>query len=380
MSKKGLDASYMKKRASSLFNVFTPTNSSQFKNRKSALLEENVEFTETYPVSFSDSGFCHPLSLHDSTKTEEYHNFYQLEIATPPSSIHEVSSVASKKSNFGKRSFSQGNLLSVWTNNKVHHETTTSLASRSDLFLRELDAQKAPSKKSQFQKRESKAIRFWQSKTVENMLIQDNLSPLSVDDCTERDQMIARFIISELQSTEKSFYQFLLFIKSNYMEPMLEKVSQSRYTLFKSNDVHALFYHLPDLISVASRTLKKLEEYDILDCPGLTIGRIFKELEQDFVIFLKYAVHYQGNLKAIRRASLSCCSKAQKTDDNRLGMSDYLIAPFQRVPRYELLLKDLLKYTKNQHQDLIYAKNMISGLASTMNQVQQKISITKPYF
>ncbi|KAI8367212.1 Dbl homology domain-containing protein [Choanephora cucurbitarum] len=169
--------------------------------------------------------------------------------------------------------------------------------------------------------------------------------------------MMSNFIVDELESTEKSFYQFLLFIQSHYMEPM---ISQSRYTLFRSNDVHTLFYHLPDLISVASKTLSKLEA-----CPGWKVGQIFRELEQDFVIYLKYAVHYKSHLKAIRRASLSCPLEKK---GHRLGIADYLIAPFQRIPRYELLLKDLLKYTHNQ--DLIYAKNMISGLAATMNQIQ----------
>ncbi|KAI8087635.1 Dbl homology domain-containing protein [Gilbertella persicaria] len=194
--------------------------------------------------------------------------------------------------------------------------------------------------------------------------------------CAEKHRAIAKFITSELYATEKSFYQFLLFVRSSYMEPM-EKNSQNRTTLFRSNDdVYVLFYHLPDLVSVASKMLYKLETYDFDDCPGLVIGRIFKELEQDLVIFLKYAVHYRGHMKAIRRASHSARSN-NKVEYNRLGLADYLIAPFQRVPRYELLLNDLCKYATDQHEDLIYARNMISSLAATMNQVQQNISVNK---
>ncbi|KAI8078452.1 hypothetical protein BDF21DRAFT_323801, partial [Thamnidium elegans] len=75
-----------------------------------------------------------------------------------------------------------------------------------------------------------------------------------------KDQAIVRFIINELYSTEKSFYQFLLFIRSVII------------------------------------TLQDMN-------PDMAIGYIFKELEHYFGVFLKYAVHYRCHLKAIRRAS-----------------------------------------------------------------------------
>ncbi|OAD06377.1 hypothetical protein MUCCIDRAFT_160047 [Mucor lusitanicus CBS 277.49] len=202
---------------------------------------------------------------------------------------------------------------------------------------------------------------------------------------TERDLAVARFIISELYYTEKSYYQFLMFIRSNYMEPM-QTASRSKIPLVKPADVHVLFYHLPDLISMSEKLLGKLEAYanDVGDSPGTAIGQIFKDMEDDFAVFLKYAIHYQGHMKAIRRASntgyaikIDRESRTCRKESNRLGLADYLIAPFQRVPRYELLLKDLLKHTHIPHQkkhDLVVAKNIISGLAATMNMVQEKIS------
>ncbi|KAK4511591.1 uncharacterized protein ATC70_012807 [Mucor velutinosus] len=251
--------------------------------------------------------------------------------------------------------------------------------------------------KSEFRKKESKAIRMWHT-TVEQLMTQRKMTialeqqrqqPDKATKClTEKDLAVARFIISELYYTEKSYYQFLMFIRSNYMEPM-QTASRSRVPLVKPADVHVLFYHLPDLISLSEKLLGKLEIYanDVGGSPGTAIGQIFKDMEDDFAVFLKYAIHYQGHMKAIRRASntgyaikIDHESKTCRKENNRLGLADYLIAPFQRVPRYELLLKDLLKHTHIPRQDssnahdLVVAKSIISGLAAAMNMVQEKIS------
>ncbi|GAN01403.1 hypothetical protein MAM1_0007d00836 [Mucor ambiguus] len=256
--------------------------------------------------------------------------------------------------------------------------------------------------KSEFRKKESKAIRMWHA-TVERLMMQRKMA-ITLEqhqqhqqhqrnqkikgNTTEKDLAVARFIINELYYTEKSYYQFLLFIRSNYMEPM-QAASRSKIPLVKPADVHVLFYHLPDLISMSEKLLGKLEIYanDVGGSPGIAIGQIFRDMEDDFAVFLKYAIHYQGHMKAIRRArntgyaiKIDRESKTCRKENNRLELADYIIAPFQRVPRYELLLKDLLKHTHIPHQestkthDLVAAKNIISGLAATMNMVQEKIS------
>ncbi|CAO3647484.1 unnamed protein product [Mucor fragilis] len=211
--------------------------------------------------------------------------------------------------------------------------------------------------KSEFRKKESKAIRMWHT-TVERLMMQRRIATTLEQQRQQRDQKtkccntekdlaVARFIISELYYTEKSYHQFLIFIRSNYMEPM-QTASRSKIPLVKPADVHVLFYHLPDLIFMSEKLLGKLETYtnDVGGGPGIAIGQIFKAMEDDFAVFLKYAIHYQGHMKAIRRASntgyaikIDRESRTCRKENNRLGLADYLIAPFQRVPRYELLLK-----------------------------------------
>ncbi|ORZ01480.1 Dbl homology domain-containing protein [Syncephalastrum racemosum] len=163
-----------------------------------------------------------------------------------------------------------------------------------------------------------------------------------------KEQALCRFIIHELHTTEQSYCRLLQMIYTNYMRPM-EVALQAKdpLTIKKSNDILVLFCHLPQLLQLSERFLDQFTEID-LD----TVINTFTALQDDFAIFLRYAVHYRSNWKSIRKA---CRSNAlflnidqeclARKETNRLGMADYLIAPIQRVPRYCLLLKDLLRYT-----------------------------------
>ena len=58
----------------------------------------------------------------------------------------------------------------------------------------------------------------------------------------------------------------------------------------------------------------------------------------------------------------------------RLGLSDLLAKPFQRIPRYRLLLERLIRHTEPQHPDLPLlrrAEHEIHQLALRINNEDQ---------
>ena len=58
----------------------------------------------------------------------------------------------------------------------------------------------------------------------------------------------------------------------------------------------------------------------------------------------------------------------------RLGLSDLLAKPFQRIPRYRLLLERLIRHTEAQHPDLPLlrrAEHEIHQLALRINNEDQ---------
>lgn len=79
------------------------------------------------------------------------------------------------------------------------------------------------------------------------------------------------------------------------MKPMIA-ASQTRDPLVKSTDIPILFNHLPELVDFSDKLLSGFNK------TTNNIGQVFKTIENDLVVFLKYAMHYRTNTKAIRRA------------------------------------------------------------------------------
>ncbi|KAI8372446.1 Dbl homology domain-containing protein [Blakeslea trispora] len=192
-----------------------------------------------------------------------------------------------------------------------------------------------------------------------------------VQQSSPKNLAMVKFILNELSETEKSYNQLLKLIQNRYMKPMI-LASQSKYPLVKATDIPLLFSHLPELIELSDKLLDQFKSTN-------NVGLVFRTIEENLVVFLKYSMHYKSNMKLIRRACSNVLfvkinqENLSRKDTNRLGMSDYLIAPIQRIPRYCLLLKDLQKYThpSESHKiDLNYALKVLTGLAVAMDHVQ----------
>lgn len=97
---------------------------------------------------------------------------------------------------------------------------------------------------------------------------------------------------------------FIYHCLQRYMEPMVA-AAQATNALVKEGDIPVLFRHLPEMIALSEKLIQSFEDTsshlrrDLL--PG-DVGHVFRALDQEFAVFVKYAVHYQANIKTIRRA------------------------------------------------------------------------------
>jgi FYVE/RhoGEF/PH domain-containing protein 5/6 len=60
-------------------------------------------------------------------------------------------------------------------------------------------------------------------------------------------------------------------------------------------------------------------------------------------------------------------------------MPGYLIMPVQRVPRYALLIKEILKFTPNGHKDRIYLEDALTELGRATTHIDDTINQRKNY-
>lgn len=122
--------------------------------------------------------------------------------------------------------------------------------------------------------------------------------------------------------------------------------------------------------------LRELENY--LDCPEL-VGRCFLERMEEFQIYQKYCQNKPRSESLWRQCS-DCpfFQECQKKLDHKLSLDSYLLKPVQRITKYQLLLKEMLKYSKSCEgaADLQEALSSILGILKAVNDSMHLIAIT----
>ncbi|XP_078265416.1 guanine nucleotide exchange factor DBS isoform X2 [Rhinoraja longicauda] len=184
-------------------------------------------------------------------------------------------------------------------------------------------------------------------------------------------------VMNELIETERAYVEELLCVLEGYAAEM-ENPSMIPFipmVLQKKKDV--LFGNMPEIYDFHNRIfLRDLENY--IDCPEL-VGRCFLERMEGLQIYEWYCRNKPRSESLWRQCS-DCIffQECQKKLEHKLGLDSYLLKPVQRITKYQLLLKELLKYSKNCEgaEDLQEALAAIVGILKAVNDSMHQIAIT----
>uniref|UniRef100_A0A672ZDA8 Mcf.2 cell line derived transforming sequence-like a n=1 Tax=Sphaeramia orbicularis TaxID=375764 RepID=A0A672ZDA8_9TELE len=189
--------------------------------------------------------------------------------------------------------------------------------------------------------------------------------------------VLYRHVMNELLETERAYVDELLCVLEGYAaemdNPTMAHLIPS--TLLSKKDI--LFGNMSEIYQFHKRTfLKDLEAYT--DCPEL-VGRCFLERMKDLQIYEAYCQNKPRSESLWRQCS-DCAffQECQKKLEHKLGLDSYLLKPVQRITKYQLLLKELLKYSKGCDgcDDLQEALSSILGILKAVNDSMHLIAIT----
>ncbi|XP_045144302.1 proto-oncogene DBL [Echinops telfairi] len=109
------------------------------------------------------------------------------------------------------------------------------------------------------------------------------------------------------------------------------------------------------------------------------VGRCFLERKKEFQMYAKYCLNKPRSEKIWKKCS-ECAffQECQKKLKHRLGLDSYLLKPVQRITKYQLLLKDLLKYSTDCEgtEQLKAALDSILELLKSVNDSMHQIAVT----
>jgi hypothetical protein len=167
------------------------------------------------------------------------------------------------------------------------------------------------------------------------------------------------------------------------MKPLL-----SNDQLIDPSLVQDIFFQIPEILraheTFLSLLTKRLDNWD----SSQVIGDVFLEaftsepMSDIYTSFINNWAHAKESIRVASSNSVKTSSSFNKFLENasrehkgKLTMDALLIMPVQRIPRYELLIKELIKHTEVTHPDmnlLLEAQSEVHDLALKINAVEKE--------
>uniref|UniRef100_A0A7M4EQ47 MCF.2 cell line derived transforming sequence n=1 Tax=Crocodylus porosus TaxID=8502 RepID=A0A7M4EQ47_CROPO len=138
-----------------------------------------------------------------------------------------------------------------------------------------------------------------------------------------------------------------------------------------------LFGNMPEIYDFHH----KIFLHSVENCLGAPerVGFCFLERREDFQMYEKYCQNKPRSEALWRQCSESTFfQECQRKLEHKLGLDSYLLKPVQRLTKYQLLLKELLKYSTSCDgvQELQEALVAMLDLLKSVNDSMHQISIT----
>ncbi|XP_010902137.2 rho guanine nucleotide exchange factor 17 [Esox lucius] len=185
-----------------------------------------------------------------------------------------------------------------------------------------------------------------------------------------------RHVVMTLLDTEQSYVESLRTLIQGYMRPLKQPDSGS---LVDPSLVDEMFYQIPEILEHHEHFLEQVtgcisQWHDRQTVGQLLIQSFSKEILAN--IYSAYIDNFLNAKDAVRIAKeakpafLKFLETSMRENKEKQALGDLMIKPVQRIPRYELLVKDLLKHTPEEHPDhrlLLDAQRDIKRLAEKIN-------------
>ncbi|XP_052660837.1 probable guanine nucleotide exchange factor MCF2L2 isoform X9 [Harpia harpyja] len=184
-------------------------------------------------------------------------------------------------------------------------------------------------------------------------------------------------IINELIETERVYVEELQSIIEGYASEMDNPNLVHLMPSALQNKKEILFGNLPEIYEFHNRIfLKEIE--NCIENPEL-LARCFLKRKEDLQIYEKYCQNKPRSEALWRQCGDSIFfQECQRKLDHKLSLDAYLLKPVQRITKYQLLLKEMLKCSKNSEgtAELEEALATMLDIIKSVNDSMHQIAIT----
>jgi len=203
----------------------------------------------------------------------------------------------------------------------------------------------------------------------------------------------------EILQTEITYVKQLKMCEEFFVLPLQQSLQKDSQPIFPEEDYNCIFLDLSIITNVNKELLKSLEDWfrskkllndGIQVDPNIkesdrALGKIFLRMTPFLKSYKTYCSRYDSNFKLVQERKKNLkkfkqfCEKIEfQPQVNFASLDSFLILPVQRIPRYNLLLTELIKHTKSEELDyveLCKALKEIQNVAFIVNDHMKELDI-----
>uniref|UniRef100_A0A8C2YUL3 Rho guanine nucleotide exchange factor 17 n=1 Tax=Chinchilla lanigera TaxID=34839 RepID=A0A8C2YUL3_CHILA len=201
--------------------------------------------------------------------------------------------------------------------------------------------------------------------------------PAPASKCCRKPQVdMRKHVTMTLLDTEQSYVESLRTLMQGYMQPLKQPENS---LLCDPSLVDEIFDQIPELLEHHEQFLEQVRHCVQTWHAQQKVGALLIQSFSKDVLVNIYSAYIDNFLNAkdavrvakeTKPAFLKFLEQSMRENKEKQALSDLMIKPVQRIPRYELLVKDLLKHTPEDHPDhplLLDAQRNIKQVAERIN-------------
>eukprot|EP00727_Mastigamoeba_balamuthi_P001568 m51a1_g11408 hypothetical protein (725) ;mRNA; f:11339-14200 len=186
-------------------------------------------------------------------------------------------------------------------------------------------------------------------------------------------------IIEEIADTEQDYVRDLETIDAVWRR------NAAQAGFLAPQEMHVLFGTIPQLRFLAGELARELREVRNAPVAEQCIGEIFSKKIPFFRLYIEYCANQSAAAEIIARLAFNPKYLAFKEKmrgepaTKQLELNGFLIKPTQRITKYPLFLKDLLRFTDHAHPDY---KNLLAAsesLFKVITEVNEKTRLQESF-
>eukprot|EP01133_Synstelium_polycarpum_P008156 gene8156-9580_t len=157
-------------------------------------------------------------------------------------------------------------------------------------------------------------------------------------------------VLMELVSTEESYADSLENLILVYKYPLENDTS----LILTKQEIASIFSNVEPLLVVSKDLLQRVKPRLDIEPSKQTIGDLYVEKSQEMKLYVEYINNYENamaELKKVEELYPKVFTDNQSQNQYNLDIRSLLIMPVQRIPRLELLLRELISATNDDHID-----------------------------